>query len=182
MPPLAAPEITPAYKLYEWYFGEPPPADNALILIYPQVALFFTGRRVRRARPHASRSSAMACSPSRPRPSAVTQPSVDYGRGVWDEDDYAGIDDMVELWWDPDATGLDETGEDGKGMYRYVDGGKRYLPGEYTSELKVFDQEGSLSPHHRPAGGRGPARLPVAGGELTTPAGVSTSGLRPRRH
>ena len=24
-----APEITPAYKLYEWYFGEPPPADDS---------------------------------------------------------------------------------------------------------------------------------------------------------
>ena len=52
---------------------------------------------------------------------------------------------MVELWWDPEATGPDETGEDGSGMYRYVDGGKRYLPDEYTSELNVFDEEGSLT-------------------------------------
>jgi hypothetical protein len=28
-------------------------------------------------------------------------------------------------------------------MYRYVDGGKRYLPGEWTDELKVFDEAGT---------------------------------------
>ena len=49
-----------------------------------------------------------------PTPSAVTQPSVDYGFGLWtdpnkDEDeyegDYAGVDDMVELWWTPRPRG-----------------------------------------------------------------------------
>jgi hypothetical protein len=144
MPPLAQPEITPAYKLYEWYFGEPPAADNALILIYPQVALFFTG--VEYAGPDLTvehlRDGLFAFPPT---PSAVTQPSVDYGTGVWGDDDYAGIDDMVELWWDPDATGKDETGEDGQGMYRYVDGGKRYFADEWPSELKVFDPEGAVT-------------------------------------
>lgn len=144
MPPLAEPEITPAYQLYEWYFGEPPPADNALILIYPQVALFFTG--VEFAGPDLTvqnlRDGLFAFPPT---PSAVTQPSVDYGTEVWGRDDYAGIDDMVELWWDPEAEGKDETGQDGTGMYRYVDGGKRYLPGEYTDDLKVFDPDGAVT-------------------------------------
>jgi hypothetical protein len=144
LPPLAAPEITPAYKLYEWYFGEPPAADNALILIYPQVALFFTG--VEYAGPNLTvenlRDGLFAFPPT---PSAVTQPSVDYGTTIWGDDDYAGIDDMVELWWDPEAEGVDETGQDGTGMYRYVDGGKRYLPGEYSAELTVFQEEGSVT-------------------------------------
>jgi hypothetical protein len=144
LPPLAAPEITPAYKLYEWYFGEPPAADNALILIYPQVALFFTG--VEYAGPNLTvenlRDGLFAFPPT---PSAVTQPSVDYGTTIWGDDDYAGIDDMVELWWDPEAEGVDETGQEGTGMYRYVDGGKRYLPGEYSAELTVFQEEGSVT-------------------------------------
>lgn len=147
MPPLAPPAVTPAYRLYEWYFGEPPAADNALILIYPQVALFLTG--VEYAGPDLTpehlRDGLFAFPPT---PSAVTQPSVDYreveGKGA-DNDDYAGIDDMVELWWDADATGTDETGEEGQGMYRYVDGGKRYYLGDWPDELNVFDEEGSVT-------------------------------------
>lgn len=145
MPPLAPPEVTPAYRLYEWYHGEPPAADNSLILTYPQVALFFTG--VEYAGPDLTpehlRDGLFAFPPT---PSAVTQPSVDYAAGEGGEpDDYAGIDDMVELWWDPDATGTDETGQDGQGMYRYVDGGKRYYLGDWPEELKVFAEEGSVT-------------------------------------
>jgi hypothetical protein len=144
LPPLAPPEITPAYELHEWYFGEPPPADNALILIYPQVALLFTG--IGYGGPeltHESIRDGLFAFP--PTPRAVTQPSLDYGTTVWGEDDYAGIDDMVEIWWDPEATGLDETGQDGQGLYRYVDGGQRYLPDEYTDEVRVFDPEGAVT-------------------------------------
>jgi hypothetical protein len=144
LPPLAQPEITPAYQLYEWYHGEPPPADNSLILTYPQVALFFTG--VEYAGPELTvenlRDGLFAFPPT---PKAVTQPSVDYGTEVWGDDDYAGIDDMVELWWDPEAEGVDETGQEGTGMYRYANGGERYLPGEYTSDTDVFKEEGSVT-------------------------------------
>ena len=45
--------------------------------------------------------------------------------------------------WDPEARGTDEAGEEGEGMYRYVDGGKRYLADEWTEELRVFDREGA---------------------------------------
>ena len=144
LPPLARPEITPAYELYEWYFGEAPPADNALILIYPQVALLFTG--IGFGGPeltHESLRDGLFAFP--PTPQGLTQPSLDYGTTVWDEDDYAGIDDMVELWWDPEATGPDETGQEGQGLYRYVDGGQRYLPNDYTDELRAFDPEGAIT-------------------------------------
>jgi hypothetical protein len=80
-----------------------------------------------------------------PTPKAVTQPSLDYGTEVWGEDDYAGIDDMVELWWDAEAEGPDEIGEEGQGMYRYVNGGERYLPEEYDDELRAFDPEGAVT-------------------------------------
>jgi hypothetical protein len=71
----------------------------------------------------------------------VTQPSVSYGDWRWTEPDYAAIDDLVEVWWDPDARGPDEAGEEGSGMYRYVDGARRFLADEWTSELRVFDRE-----------------------------------------
>jgi hypothetical protein len=144
LPPASQPQITPAYQLYEWYFGTRPPADESLLLTYPQVAMLFTGLGY--AGPGLTvetfRDGAFAFPPT---PRAVTQPSVDYGTDLWGRDDYGGIDDFVEVWWDPEAEGVDETGEQGEGLYRYVDGGRRYLPDEYTDELRVFDPDGAVT-------------------------------------
>ncbi len=53
---------------------------------------------------------------------------------------------MAEIWWDPEATGVDEINNEGTGMWRYVDGGKRYLPGEWPEEeLRMFDPEGTVT-------------------------------------
>jgi hypothetical protein len=149
LPPAAPPEVTPAYRLYDWYHGSPPPADDSLILTYPQVALFFTGLHY--AGPELTTEGfrdALFAFPATPR--AVTQPSVDYGFGLWNADDddyvgdYEGIDDMVELWWDADSEGADETGVEGTGVYQYANGGQRYLPHEYTADIDVFDAETSV--------------------------------------
>ena len=88
----------------------------------------------------------------------ITRFATSYGRTIWPWDDYLAADDATEIWWDPNVGGKDETGVDGKGLYRYVDGGKRFLPGEWpTGEPKVFVTEGtSLLYTERPA----PDRLP----------------------
>ncbi len=49
------------------------------------------------------------------------------------------------MWWDPTATGPDEIRKDGTGMWQYVDGGKRYLPGDWPTEDKLFDPEGAVT-------------------------------------
>jgi hypothetical protein len=140
LPPQAPPEITPPYLLYDWYHGEPPPADNSLILTYPSVTLLFTGLEY--AGPDLTvenfRNGVFAWPPT---PRAVTEPSVDYGTELWDDDDYSGIDDMVEVWWDADAEGPDEAGQEGQGHLRYVDGGRRYMPSDYDRNLAVFDPQ-----------------------------------------
>jgi hypothetical protein len=141
-PPQVAEDINPPVSLYEWYFGEKPPVEGTipLLLLYPQVALFFTGLEY--AGPELDVDSfhdGLFLTP--PTPRAVTQPSVSYGDWRWTEPDYAAIDDLVEVWWDPDARGPDEAGEEGSGMYRYVDGARRFLADEWTSELRVFDRE-----------------------------------------
>ena len=46
------------------------------------------------------------------------------------EPDHHGVDDISEVWWDPDATGLDEIDKEGSGLWRFVDCGTRYKPGE----------------------------------------------------
>jgi hypothetical protein len=42
---------------------------------------------------------------------------------------YSGSDDAGILWWDPNATGEDEVGKVGPGLYQYADGAKRYTFG-----------------------------------------------------
>ena len=145
LPPASEPKLNPAYKLYEWYFGKPPPAEGSLLLTYPQIALFFTGVHLAGPNPtqENTRQAAFAFPPT---PRARTQPSVNYGTELWDhKPDYQGIDDLVELWYDPDATITDEFGHERVGAYQYVDGAKRYYADEWSDELKVFDPEGAIT-------------------------------------
>lgn len=145
-PPQVLPEANPPSQLYEWFHGEPPTVESslALLLLHPQVTLFFTG--LEHAGPNLTpitfRDGMFTMEPT---PRIVTQPSVSYGLHRWDSADHAGIDDMVELWWDPEAQGVDESGAEGRGMYRYVDGARRYLPDEWTDELAVFEPEGTVT-------------------------------------
>jgi hypothetical protein len=68
-------------------------------------------------------------------PGDVLNPQLSWGdHGIWPETDYSGIDDQTEVWWDPEATGPDEIGNDGTGMWAYANGGQRYLPGEWPEE------------------------------------------------
>jgi hypothetical protein len=76
------------------------------------------------------------------------RPTVSYGdHGIWPyEVDPNGLDDASLVWWDPTATGEDETGAEGVGMYRLVDGGRRYLPGEWPTEpIAFFDPTGTVT-------------------------------------
>ncbi len=145
-PPQVAPEANPPNQLYEWFNGEPPPVEGSLplLLIYPQVTLFFTGLEY--AGPELTAETfrdGLFTMP--PTARAVTQPSVSFGDQRWPEPDYTGIDDMVELWWDPEAEGPDEGGIEGKGRYRYVDGARRHLADEWEGELQVFVEEGAVT-------------------------------------
>ena len=57
-----------------------------------------------------------------------------------------GVDDATEVWWDPSVSGKDEIERDGQGLYQYVDGGKRFLPGEWpTGPTKAFQKDGAVS-------------------------------------
>jgi hypothetical protein len=89
----------------------------------------------------------------------LTGQTRSYGRhGIWPFTDYTTYDDVTEIWWDPNATGIDETGHQGTGMYQYVEGGKRYLPGTHPStDPKAFVAEGAVSFYNElPAGDRPP--------------------------
>ena len=63
--------------------------------------------------------------------SRVANPVISWGSKLWPWDDYNMYDDGTLIWWDPTATGNDETNNFGAGMWRYVNNGKRYLYGQF---------------------------------------------------
>ena len=160
------PTTTGSYANYEWFKGTPPPADDTIGTISPAPALFFAV--LQGAGPNLSaesfRDAVFSAEGTRP---GISQPYLTYGdKGYWGGvADYQGVDDATVFWWDPAATGEDEIRREGTGMYQYVDGGQRYLPGQWTEDEKLFDPEGAVALYENPPAGeeRGDYPSPAAG-------------------
>ncbi|MFP5487407.1 MAG: hypothetical protein ACLGHQ_03775, partial [Acidimicrobiia bacterium] len=136
------PEISGYYGLYQWLVGSEPPAKDTIGLLMPNytflaAVLQYTGPDLT---PENFRTALFEGPPTRP---GITQPFLSYGeRGYWDDLDYNGVDDAALVWWDPTAEGPDEIRKQGTGMWVFVDGGTRYLPGEWPTESALFDPDG----------------------------------------
>ena len=67
------------------------------------------------------------------------------------------IKDFIEIWYDYQAQGPDERGENGSGMIMKVDGGKRWEAGQWTpGESRAFDKAGAVTVTDNPVGGGDP--------------------------
>jgi hypothetical protein len=67
------------------------------------------------------------------------------------------IKDFIEIFYDPNVAGPDERTEQGTGMIMKVDGGRRYLPGQWpTTEPNVFNRAGAATVTDNPVGGGDP--------------------------
>jgi hypothetical protein len=96
---------------------------------------------------------------------ALTQPLLTYGdKDFWPDTDYNGVDDATLIWWDATATGPDEIRKQGTGMWTFVDGGKRYLPGEWPTDVKLFDPEGAVTMYDIPPPEETPPDYPSPAG------------------
>ena len=150
--------------LYEWFNGVEAPSADTIGVAQPNPALFFA--TVQRTGPnltHETWRDALFAFPGTQQ--AISQPFLTYGdKGFWPEPDYQGIDDMTILWWDPNATGPDEIQREGTGMYQFVDGGRRYLPGDFPTEEKLFDPEGAVTIYTTPPPGEEPTQYPSPAG------------------
>jgi hypothetical protein len=146
-----------AYVTYNWHRGtnEAPPASNTYPFAYSPIFTAFTG--IHMAGPNltpASFAQGMFAYP--PSGGGVTLQTMSFGdHGLWPKEvvktDMTAYDDVTEIWWDPQATGDDEVGHPGVGMYRYVAGGKRYNPGEHPSTPAApFVTEGSVVVYNEP--------------------------------
>ncbi len=127
--------------LTEWHFG-------AALTSRPQVLGFnilYAGTHLAgpKLTPDTFREGMFSFKPTSGK---ITHFATSMGTGLWPWPDYVWADDATEIWWDPSSQGTSEEGTDGAGMYRYVNGGKRYLPGKWPStEPVVFTQEGTVT-------------------------------------
>jgi hypothetical protein len=163
-----APEQSLGGRLFRWFNCAAPPADTTE-LIFPVPAMFFSA--LQGAGPNLTpQTFRQALFSAEPTTQGVTYPSLSFGdprKGGWQRGpDLWGSDDVVELWWDAEATGPDETGDDGTGMYSYVDGGRRYRVGQWPAETPgVFDRSRSVALFtETPAEDRGPSYPSPCGG------------------
>ncbi len=147
--PVALDKAGP-YRRYTWYYGEDPAARESVNDLENNAAFLYYFLQA--AGPNLTPQSLIdamfntAQNPSDP----LTAVRLSWGtKGRWPaelEPDYYGVDDQTEIWWDPTATGQDELGREGTGMYRWVAGGKRYYPGERPADAGAFFvQEGSVA-------------------------------------
>lgn len=171
LPTPTVPEADQLYRILVWQSGKGPAAKTFKVLVQAPL-IFYTGLHL--AGPDLTAQSfrnGLFRFPSGP--THPTQLHISWGdHGIWPRTDFFGSDDATQIWWNPDATGVDEVGNDGKGMWEYARGGKRYLPGEWPSgEPPVFragnsvTQYATLPPADRPPSYPSPAeeRGPVDG-------------------
>ena len=143
-----------AWRLHVWHTGQAPPARATYAGIYRAEWTFFTGMHLGSPRltPASVRDGLFRLPPDGQ--GMVTSPSVSFGHhGIWPgtADDYGAGDDVTELWWDATAAGADEAGGQGVGMYRYVAGGRRWLPGRQpAADTAAFDPAGSVTVYDEP--------------------------------
>jgi hypothetical protein len=90
-----------------------------------------------------------------------------YGdHGLWPgySDDPGGADNVGLLYWDPNATGEDETGAQGVGEYRVLNNGARYTASNFpTTPLPFFNPAGTATsyPEGSPPADLQPPKYPV---------------------
>jgi len=140
------PKVSGSTYLYHWFYGKNPPAGTGAATTTPLITLLFVG--VQGTGPNLTPVNFLAALFAAPKPpEALTEPMITYGNhGIWPQTDYLGIDDATEIWWNPNSSGLDELNHQGKGMYEYVQGGKRYLPGQWPHTAPdVFTTNGAVT-------------------------------------
>jgi hypothetical protein len=138
---------TDAYRLVQWQLHKEPVAPGTYTTIWPAVFLSFVGFQM--AGPTLNPTTfklGMFSYPVSPVKPGITNPAASWGRHGWPWDDYNLYDDATELWWDNAATGQDELGNNGTGMYEYVAGGKRFGPGQQpATDPAAFDKNGAVT-------------------------------------
>jgi hypothetical protein len=141
-----------AFQTYTECGSQPPPvADNTQGIIFNNWNLLMTG--IALAGPKLTPENFQAglfAAPLPPRDDGHLLPLTSFGdHGIWPAGtDFGGGDDTSLVWWDPQATGEDETGstDKGVGQWRYMNGGARFRPGEIpNSRMELFKTDNTVT-------------------------------------
>lgn len=152
------------FNLYQWHHGRTPEADNQFGVLYAGMLPLYLGMMLagETLTPQSFQAGLFAFPPTGG--GMKTASHISWGHhGIWgDMRDYTAVDNVAEIWWDNTATGEDEVGNPGTGMYRYVNGGERYLPGQHpTGDTTAFNPEGTVTVYDtRPEEERAPQYPP----------------------
>jgi hypothetical protein len=145
LPVPVTPSADQLYEILVWQSGKPPAAKTFKVLVQAPL-IFYTGLQLAGPdlTPATFREGLFRY------PSGPTNPTdihLSWGEhDIWPTTDLFGTDDATLIWWNPDASGLDEVGNPGKGMWEYAAGGRRYLPGQWPAgEPAVFDPATSVT-------------------------------------
>ena len=177
LPTRVPPNQGEAWKMYKWYYGTDPASKKLVAVLNEPLRILMLG--IHMAGPHLTpetfRDGLFAFPPTVSKP---TSPRMSFGNhGIFEKPDYLAVDDMVEIWYDAKASGVDEQGKKGKGMMRYANGGKRYLPGQMpTTDSDAFKKKGSVMLLPKaPAADLPPQYPPPPGSPAAEAAGSSSS-------
>jgi hypothetical protein len=142
------PQLQDPWRVYKWYYGTDPVATKSQGFIGPAMQELFIGLHM--AGPDLTAytyAGGMFNYP--PSGGSKADPRISFGfHGLFPNADYVGVDDFTIVWWDADAVGPDEQNKVGKGMWAYVDGGRRYLLGEKPPKVGddvLFDPKGAVT-------------------------------------
>jgi hypothetical protein len=147
-------EKSESLRLYKWQFNDDEPsAPNSYGLIRLPISIMFNGFHL--AGPTLTPETFRKGMNSQPilGKGGITTIASSYGnKGLWPwPEDPVAADDVTEIWWDRNANGEDERGVVGDGLYRYVNMGKRLLPGEHpTGEPKAFSTANTETIYENP--------------------------------
>jgi hypothetical protein len=150
------------YHLYNWYFHKDPTARAGYGVIRAPIDLFFRG--VHAAGPVLTPKTFQSGMFSQPVVGAnkKTVISVGFGTKLYPVSAWTAFHDITEIWWNRTQDGPDEIGgSHGVGMWEYVNGGLRYLPGQIPSgSPKMFDPNGAINLYDNYPPGEAPPNYP----------------------
>jgi hypothetical protein len=146
LPTRQADDIDELASVLVWQSGRGPIAKTFRLLVQAPL-LFFTG--VHLAGPDLTAETfrdALFRYPAG-RPTSPPFLHLSWGRhDIWPGVDLTGGDDAAVIWWDPSASGSDEVGNDGTGLWRYARRGARYLPDAWPDgHVGLYDDATSVT-------------------------------------
>lgn len=157
------PNVSGTNVLYKWFHGTDAPARMSSPVFMPGFNLLASA--LQSTGPNLNYETFTATIRSFATTPGITASFLSWGdQGFWDASDYNGVDDATVFWWDADEVGLDENNREGAGMMKFVDGGKRYLPGEWPTEDKLFVDDGAVALYAAPPADETPPAYPSPAG------------------